>query len=88
MSRDLGCEDACRVSGDSEARIEICGSRQVHGNVMPRTFKSRSGVHGQFQSHGSTEHARRCGSVTMRCGSVIVVLRIVGETTGGSMRMR
>ena len=32
--------------------------------------------------------ARQCGSVTMRCGSVIVVLRIVRETTGGSMRMR
>ena len=98
MSRDLSCEDACRVSGDayfqsepsnldseplqrperpckppsperpginhpksskkpsSEARIEICGSRQVHGNLMPRTFKSRSGVHGQLVSHGSTEH--------------------------------
>ena len=81
-----------RVSGDSEARIEICGSRQIHENVMPRTFKSRSGVHGQLESHRSTEHEQfrstAMRAVTMRCGSVIVVLRIVGETTGGSMRMR
>ena len=54
-----------KIARDGEARIEICESQRVHGNVMPRTFKSRSGIHGRLESHGSTEH-EQFGSTAMR----------------------
>ena len=56
MSRDLSCEPGRRIPWSFEANLEVDDSRRLHGNIIPKTFKGRSGIHGQLESHGSAGH--------------------------------